>query len=107
MTEDLQQQDQNSLRWPHRWALLTVCATLPLLLLGAEVTTKQYGLADPQGFRTPWHLFVVGPLNQLGLDFKVEHSHRIVGFVVGICTILLSVGLWRTKRRGLRWLGVI
>ena len=38
-------------RWLHAWAVLTVCAALPLVLLGAEVTTKQIGMVDPQGFR--------------------------------------------------------
>jgi hypothetical protein len=40
-------------RWLHAWAVLTVVATLPLLFLGAEVTTKQAGMTDPAGYRHP------------------------------------------------------
>src|SRR4029077_14662052 len=87
-------------RWLHSWAVLTVCATLPLLLLGAEVTTKQVGMVDPQGFRTPWHMLTV-PLKEMGLGFVIEHSHRLAGFVVGTCIIVLAGGLWfgQSQRR--------
>jgi heme a synthase len=45
-------------RWLHYWALLTVCAALPLLLLGAEVTTKQVGMVDPDWPTYPWQLWL-------------------------------------------------
>jgi cytochrome c oxidase assembly protein subunit 15 len=95
-------------RWLHRLAVLTVCAALPLLLLGAEVTTKDVGMVDHQGFRPPWHLLTVFLREHaLALGFLIEHSHRLAGFIVGTCMIGLAVGLWRTEmRRGLRWLGV-
>jgi heme A synthase len=91
-------------RWLHRWAVLTVCATLPLLLLGAEVTTKQVGMVDPVGFREPWHLLRVLDRAMMEAGFLIEHSHRLVGFVVGTCVIVLAAGLW--ARGGLRWLGL-
>jgi cytochrome c oxidase assembly protein subunit 15 len=100
-------------RWLHWLAVATVCAALPLLLLGAEVTTKKVGMVDSKGFRAPWHLFVVlwehaqqGEAPPLG--FVIEHTHRLAGFLVGICTIALAAGLWwGQKRPGLRWLGVV
>jgi heme A synthase len=94
-------------RWLHRWALLTVCATVPVLLLGAEVTTKKVGMVDPVGLREPWHLFVIleEAWRQLGL--LIEHSHRTTGWIIGICSIVLVIGLWRWEpRRWLRWVGV-
>jgi cytochrome c oxidase assembly protein subunit 15 len=100
------QQVGDTPRWLHAWAVVTVCATLPLLLLGAEVTTKQVGMVDPQGFRAPWHMLTV-PLRERGLGFVIEHSHRLAGFIVGTCIIVLAVGLWLAKpRRWVRWLGV-
>jgi heme A synthase len=94
-------------RWLHAWAVLTVCATIPLLLLGAEVTTKQVGMVDPVGFREPWHMLKV-PLRELGLGFVIEHSHRLAGFVVGSCVIVLTVGLGlREPRRWVRYLGFL
>ena len=94
-------------RWLHYWAVLTVCATFPLLLLGAEVTTKQVGMVDPQGFRMPWHLATVPGLWQRGLGYVIEHSHRLAGWLVGTCVIVLAVWLWLGEpRRWVRWVGV-
>jgi cytochrome c oxidase assembly protein subunit 15 len=100
--------------WLHWWAVMTVCAAFPLLLLGAEVTTKGVGMVDPRGFRAPWHLLreIVDSglwtlINERGLGYLIEHSHRLFGFVVGICIIVLALGLWlREPRRWVRWLGL-
>jgi cytochrome c oxidase assembly protein subunit 15 len=87
--------------------VLTVCAALPLVLLGAEVTTKGAGMVDEQGFRAPWYL-LTGLLPERGLGLVIEYSHRLAGMVVGICCIVLAVGLWRAGRRPLeRCLGLI
>lgn len=97
---------QTTPRWLHRWAVFTVLATLPLLLLGAEVTTKQVGMVDPVGFREPWHLLVIMDRAMRELGLLIEHSHRAVGFLVGTSTIILAVGLWlREPRAWVRWLG--
>jgi heme A synthase len=88
-------------------AVFTACAALPLLLLGAEVTTKGAGMVDPKGFRAPWHL-LTALLRERGLGFLIEYSHRLAGMVVGVCCIVLAVQLWRTGRRPLdRCLGLI
>jgi cytochrome c oxidase assembly protein subunit 15 len=95
-------------RWLHRWAVLTACAALPLLVLGAEVTTKQVGMADPQSVRTPWYLFTL-PKDELwarGVGLVIEHSHRLTGWAVGACSIVLALGLWFGARGSrARWLG--
>jgi cytochrome c oxidase assembly protein subunit 15 len=94
-------------RWLHAWAVLTVCATVPLLFLGAEVTTKKVGMVDPVGFREPWHLAYNLERAYRELGFLIEHSHRLLGFVVGACAIVLAIGLWlREPRRWMRWLGL-
>src|SRR5437773_781241 len=94
-------------RWLRAWAVLTVLAALPLVTLGAEVTTKKVGMVDPKGFRSPWHLFTLGS-DQLHLGYLIEHGHRLAGFVVGVCCIVLAVGLSVTARgwffRSLGWL---
>jgi heme A synthase len=95
-------------RWLHWWAIATVCATLPLLFLGAEVTTKGAGMADPQGFRPPWELLRILARDWFRLDLRIEYSHRLAGFTVGTCAILLVAGLWLAeRRRGVRWLGLL
>jgi cytochrome c oxidase assembly protein subunit 15 len=92
-------------RWLHWWAVFTACCAVPLVLLGAEVTTKQVGLVDPQGFRAPWHLLSVG-FREMGLGYVIEHSHRLFGFLVGTCSIVLALGLWLgTRHPVIRWLG--
>jgi cytochrome c oxidase assembly protein subunit 15 len=97
-------------RWLHRWALLTVCAACPLLLLGAEVTTKGVGMVDPRGFRAPWHLFnqlFEGSLLARGLGYVIEHAHRLAGFFIGTCVIVLALALWRREPRPwVKWLGL-
>lgn len=93
-------------RWLHYWAVLTVCATLPLLLLGAEVTTKQVGMVDQDWPTYPWHL-LVNDWQPSGLGYLIEHSHRVFGYLVGVCVIGLNLGLWWTgAQRWLRGLGL-
>src|SRR4051812_12949838 len=60
--------------WLHLWAILTLLAASLLVLVGAEVTTKQVGMVDPVGFRLPWLLFsqssgIGGP------GLQIEHGH--------------------------------
>ena len=96
----------DSSRWLHRWAVLTACATFVLLLLGAVVTTFRVGMADPIWPTYPWHLLLVS-WEEPRPGFLVEHSHRLAGYIVGCCVIVLAVGLWRSDRKpGLRWLGM-
>jgi heme A synthase len=92
-------------RWVHALAVLTVCASLPLVFLGAEVTTRQVGMVDPQGLRTPWHIFTA-PLRERGLGYVIEHSHRFAGWIVGLFSIVVAVSLWVLVRQNrVRWLG--
>jgi heme A synthase len=91
--------------WLHRWAVLTACATFVLLLLGAVVTTFRVGMADPIWPTYPWHLLLVS-WEEPRPGFLVEHSHRLAGYIVGCCVIVLTIGLWRSGQRVLRWLGV-
>jgi cytochrome c oxidase assembly protein subunit 15 len=93
-------------RWLHALAVLTVAATLPLLFLGAEVTTKKVGMADPTGYRHPWELLQAFAGAALGV--QIEYSHRIAGFTVGTCAILLAAALLLfERRRWVRWAGVL
>jgi cytochrome c oxidase assembly protein subunit 15 len=85
--------------------VLTVWATLVLLLLGAVVTTFRVGMADPVWPTYPWHLLLIS-WEEPSAGFLIEHSHRLAGYVVGCCVIVLAIGLWLTDpRRWLRWLG--
>jgi Cytochrome oxidase assembly protein len=90
--------------WLRFWAVLTLFAALPLVLLGAEVTTKNVGMVDQVGFRAPWLLFTINFL-ETSLGFRIEHGHRLAGFVVGTCCIVLALGLTIAARGWYRLLG--
>jgi cytochrome c oxidase assembly protein subunit 15 len=93
-------------RWLHGWAMFTVCATFGLLTLGAVVTTFHVGMADPIWPTYPWHLLLIS-WGEPKAGFIIEHSHRLAGYFVGCCAIVLAAGLWwQERRQWLRWLGI-
>src|SRR5436190_17971839 len=92
-------------RWLHGLAVLTVLFTLPLLFLGAGVTSHGAGMVDPEGFRPPWTI-VMGLFQGYGLGWMLEYSHRAFGFLVGMCGIFLAIGCWFfDPRPRMAWLG--
>ena len=91
-------------RWLHGLAVLTALLTLPLLFLGAGVTSHGVGMVDPRGFRPPWEI-LNGLVENSGLDWRLEYGHRTFGFLVGVCGIGLAVGCWFFDRRP--WMGWI
>ena len=105
MNDSLEQVES---RWPHRLAVLLVCATFPLLWVGGLVTTYDAGMAVPDWpntygynlFLYPWQSWVLGPW-----DVFIEHGHRLLGAAVGIVSIALLVVLWNWEPR--RWVRVL
>jgi heme A synthase len=91
-------------RWLHGWAILTAAATAVLLALGAVVTTFRVGMADPVWPTYPWHLLLVS-WDEPRPGFLIEHTHRLAGYLVGCCVIVLAVGLWLARTP--RWLKVL
>ena len=93
--------------WPHRLAVLTTCATLPLLFIGGLVTSKSAGLAVPDWPTTFGYNMFLYPWSQMVGAVFYEHSHRLAGSFVGLCTVFLALALWfKERRRWLRWLGL-
>jgi cytochrome c oxidase assembly protein subunit 15 len=89
----------------HGWAVLTVVATVCLLALGAVVTTFRVGMADPVWPTYPWHLLLIS-YDEPKSGFLIEHTHRLAGYIVGCCVIVLAVWLQVSSRRNwLRGLG--
>jgi heme A synthase len=96
-----------SARWVHGLAVFTALAALPLLFLGAEVTTKQVGMVDPAWPTQPLYLFVEGTAWEKGVGFLIEHGHRLAGWTVGFCAIVLTIAVWKTEPRcWVRWLAL-
>lgn len=93
-------------RWLHVWAILTASAAAALLTFGGLVTTLSAGMADKAWPTQPWFL-LSQEWNNPNLGYYVEHTHRLLGFLVGGVTSILALGLWSTDpRRWSRWIGL-
>jgi cytochrome c oxidase assembly protein subunit 15 len=94
--------------WLHRFALLTALATFPLLFVGGLVTSTGSALAVPDWPTTFGYNMFLYPLSGMVGGILYEHSHRLLGALVGFLTIILTLWLWlREPRLWLRWLGSI
>jgi cytochrome c oxidase assembly protein subunit 15 len=83
-------------------------ATFPLLFLGGLVTSTGSGLAVPDWPTTFGYNMFLYPWSQMVGGIFFEHSHRLLGSLVGFLTILLAVSLWYSESRPwLRKLGFI
>jgi cytochrome c oxidase assembly protein subunit 15 len=93
--------------WLHRFAVLTALATLALICFGGLVTSHGAGLAVPDWPNTYGYNLFFFPVSKWVGGIFYEHTHRLVGALVGLLTLILAVWLWLKKTRAwLRWLGV-
>lgn len=93
------------MRPAHRLAVLTAAATGVLIVFGGLVTNTGAALAVPDWPTTFGHnMFLYPPSGMVGGVFY-EHSHRLLGALVGLLTVGLAVTLWRGGGR-LRALGI-
>jgi len=87
-------------------AVLTVCATFPLIFMGGLVTSHQAGMSVPDWPNSyGYNMFLFPPRLWIG-GILYEHTHRLMGTVVGLCSIALVVAsfLSRWAGRRERWL---
>src|SRR5689334_14205509 len=83
-----------------RWcAVGTACAAVPLLTLGALVTSMGVGMADQRAVVNPVQAIQEFTAGEQSAGWKVEHSHRLAGWTVGLGGIFLAVGAWWSKQR--------
>src|SRR5215510_5258460 len=98
----------SSIRWLNRFAWLTFVATLLLICSGGMVTSKNVGLAVPDWPTTFGYNMFLFPVSKWVGGILFEHTHRLMGSLVGFLTIILAAWLWlRDDRRWVRSLGVI
>jgi cytochrome c oxidase assembly protein subunit 15 len=90
-------------RLAHGLALVTAIVTLVLIVFGGLVTNTGSALAVPDWPTTFGHNMFLFPWAQMVGGIFYEHSHRLIGAVVGLLTLALGVTLWPSR---LRWLGV-
>src|SRR6516164_4968548 len=97
-----------STKWLNRFAWLTCVATLLLICSGGMVTSKNVGLAVPDWPTTFGYNMFLFPISKWVGGILFEHTHRLMGSLVGFLTIILAVWIWLgDDRRWLRNLGVI
>ncbi|PYM96740.1 MAG: hypothetical protein DME04_00885 [Candidatus Rokuibacteriota bacterium] len=90
----------------HRLALATLVATCVLILLGGLVTNTGAALAVPDWPSTFGHNMFLFPWSGMVGGIFYEHSHRLIGAVVGLLTLGLAAALWPLGSR-LRRLGLL
>jgi len=99
---------RNYHKWLNRFAWLTCFATVLLICSGGMVTSKNVGLAVPDWPTTFGYNMFLFPVSKWVGGILFEHTHRLIGSVVGFLTIILAVWLWlREDRPWVRSLGVI
>ena len=80
----------------HRFAVVTVVATLGLIVAGGLVTSTESGLSVPD-----WPLSYGRLMPPMVGGVFYEHGHRMVATTVGILTVVLAA--WLAKREPRRW----
>jgi cytochrome c oxidase assembly protein subunit 15 len=97
-----------STRWLNRFAWLTCVAALLLICSGGMVTSKNVGLAVPDWPTTFGYNMFLFPVSKWVGGILFEHTHRLMGSLVGFLTIILAVWIWLSEdRQWVRKLGVI
>jgi cytochrome c oxidase assembly protein subunit 15 len=90
----------------HRLAVAALAATAVLIVLGGLVTNTGAALAVPDWPSTFGHNMFLFPWSRMVGGVFYEHSHRLVGALVGLLTVALAAALWRAGGL-LRQLGLV
>ncbi len=91
--------DRRYNKWLNRFAWLTCVATLLLICSGGMVTSKNVGLAVPDWPTTFGYNMFLFPVSKWVGGILFEHTHRLMGSLVGFLTIILAVWLWVREDR--------
>jgi heme A synthase len=94
----LRQRDAAPPNWTSLFARIDAATILLLILAGGVVTSAEAGLAVvdwPNSFGYNMFLY---PLARMTGGIYYEHSHRLLGTLVGITTIVLAIRLQLTAR---------
>jgi cytochrome c oxidase assembly protein subunit 15 len=92
----------------HRLAVVTAGATALLIVAGGLVTNIGAALAVPDWPTTFGYNMFLYPWSRMVGGVFYEHSHRLLGSLVGLLTLGLAATLWLTESRGwVRRLGLL
>jgi cytochrome c oxidase assembly protein subunit 15 len=87
-------------------AVLTAAATGVLIVFGGLVTNTGAALAVPDWPSTFGHNMLLFPWSEMVGGVFYEHSHRLLGALVGALTVALALALWPRGGR-LRAFGIV
>ena len=97
--------------WAGAFVWVAVAATSLLLAAGGLVTSAEAGMAVrdwPTSFGYNMFLY---PFSRMTGGIYYEHAHRLLGFLVGLVTLVMAVLLTRVDRRSwirrLAWIAVL
>lgn len=98
----------NYSRWTHVAAICTAVTALAPIILGAQTTTTNAGMAFPDWPTSDGHGMLTYPwLSSTGAKF-LEHGHRLGGALIGFASVILMIVLhWLDDRRWVRRLGYV
>lgn len=93
----------------HILAVLTACATFPLIFMGGLVTSHHAGMSVPDWPNSYGYNMFLFPPNQWIGGVLYEHTHRLMATVVGFCAVVLTLNAWGWGRNAgfRRWLRVV
>jgi heme a synthase len=81
----------------HLLALLTAIATFPLIFMGGLVTSHHAGMSVPDWPNSyHYNMFLFPPRLWIG-GILYEHTHRLMGSVVGLLSLALAAWAWRRE----------
>ena len=94
--------------WTSAFSRVAVFATLLLVGAGGLVTSNDAGLAVPDWPNSYTSNMFLYPLSRMTGGIYYEHTHRLFGSLVGLCTLVLAFLLWRREERSwVRRLGAL
>lgn len=90
-----------------RFAWLTAWVTLALIGVGGLVTSRGAGLSVPDWPNSYGYSMYTFPISRWMGGILYEHSHRLLGVLVGLLTTILAAWMWARETRGRqRWIGM-
>ncbi len=94
----------------HVFCIVLMCATFVLLMSGGTVTSKGVGMSVPDWPTTfNENMFLAHPKHWFGEGRWAqfwEHSHRLMGSLVGVLTLIETVWLLRVEKTR-KWMRVV
>ncbi|MFG0246202.1 MAG: heme A synthase [Phycisphaerales bacterium JB052] len=86
--------------WLSRFAWVTAMTYIPLIAVGGIVTSTDSGLAVPDAVTSYGAISVLFPLKLMAEPrIFFEHSHRLLGTLAGLTTLVLMVRVLMTEKR--------